>query len=51
MCLFFYVRKKKFCATKFLLKKRFAQNFRRDAQVELRLLVDGGFSSAHNALH
>jgi hypothetical protein len=32
-------------------KKSFAQNFRRDAQVEMRLLVDDGFSSAHNALH
>jgi hypothetical protein len=50
MCLFF-VNRKKFCARKFFLEKSFAQNFRRDAQVEMRLLVDDGFSSAHNALH
>jgi hypothetical protein len=34
-----------------LAEKSFAQNFRGDAQVEMRLLVDDGFSSAHNALH
>jgi hypothetical protein len=50
MCLFFFNRKK-FCATEFFGGKSFAQNFRRDAQVEMRLLVDDGFSSAHNALH
>jgi len=32
-------------------KKSFAQTFRGDAQVEIRLRVDDGFSSAHNALH
>jgi hypothetical protein len=50
MCLFF-VSVKKFCATTFCREKSFAQNFRRDAQVEIGLLVDDGFSSAHNALH
>jgi hypothetical protein len=34
-----------------LLQKSFAQNFRGDAQVEMGLLVDDGFSSAHNAFH
>jgi hypothetical protein len=51
MCLFFCVSRKKFCATEFFGEKSFAQNFRRDAQVEMGLLVDDGFSSAHNALH
>jgi hypothetical protein len=50
MCLFFFVSVKKFCARKFFGEKSFAQNFRSDAQVELGLLVDDGFSSAHNAL-
>jgi hypothetical protein len=34
-----------------LAERSFAQIFRGNAQVEIRLLVDDGFSSAHNALH
>jgi hypothetical protein len=51
MCLFFSVRRKKFCARKFFAEKSFAQNFRSDAQVVMRLPVDDGFTSAHNAFH
>jgi hypothetical protein len=51
MCLFFCFSRKKFCATKLFATKSFAQTFRRDAQVEIGLMVDDGFSSAHNALH
>jgi hypothetical protein len=51
MCLFFLRQKKKFCARKFFAEKSFAQNFRRDAQVVMRLPVDDGFTSAHNAFH
>jgi hypothetical protein len=35
----------------YLLQKSFAQTFRRDAQVQIGLMVDDGCSSAHNALH
>jgi hypothetical protein len=49
--LFFVCVEKRFCATEFFGEKSFAQNFRRDAQVEMGLLVDDGFSSAHNAFH
>jgi hypothetical protein len=45
------VSRKRFCATEFFGEKSFAQNFRRDAQVEMGLLVDDGFTSAHNAFH
>jgi hypothetical protein len=51
MCLFFWRQRKKFCARKFFAEKSFAQNFRRDAQVAMRLPVDDGFTSAHNAFH
>jgi hypothetical protein len=51
MCLFFLSIEKKFCATEFFGGKSFAQNFRRDAQVEMGLLVDDGLSSAHNAFN
>jgi hypothetical protein len=51
MCLFFLCQGKSFVQENSLASKSFAQNFRRDAQVEMRLLVDDGFSSAHNALH
>ena len=51
MCLFFLSEEKTFCATKLFSGKSFAQNFRSDAQVEMRLLIDDGFSSAHNAFH
>jgi hypothetical protein len=50
MCLFFF-RRKKFCATELFGGKSFAQNFLGDAQVEMRLLIDDGFTSAHNAFH
>jgi len=51
MCLFFLFLSKKVLCNNIFSGKSFAQNFRRDAQVEMRLLVDDGFSSAHNALH
>jgi hypothetical protein len=51
MRLFFCAGRKKFCATKLFAEKSFAQNFRRDAQVKMGLLVDDGCSSAHNAFH
>jgi hypothetical protein len=47
----FFASRKKFCATEFFGEESFAQIFRRDAQVEIGLLVDDGFSSAHNAFH
>jgi hypothetical protein len=47
----FFASRKKFCATQFFGGKSFAQNFRRDAQVEMGLLVDDGLSSADNAFH
>jgi hypothetical protein len=47
----FFVVVEKTCATEFFGGKSFAQNFRRDAQVGTGLLVDDGWSSAHNAVH
>jgi hypothetical protein len=51
MCLFFLHHEQRFVQQNSLTRKSFAQTFRRDAQVEMRLLIDDGFSSAHNALH
>jgi len=51
MCLFFLSVKNSFVQENSLARKSFAQNFRRDAQVEMGLLVDDGLSSAHNAFH
>jgi hypothetical protein len=47
----FFVRRKFFVQENSLTEKSFAQTFRGDAQVEIGLLVDDGFSSAHNAVH
>jgi hypothetical protein len=51
MCLFFLRTEKSFVQENYLLQKSFAQTFRGYAQVQIALLVDDGFSSAHNALH
>jgi hypothetical protein len=51
MCLFFLLLEKSFAQQDSLIEKSFAQNFRSDAQVQIGLMVDDGFSSAHNALH
>jgi hypothetical protein len=48
---FFLSVEKTFAQQNTLLKKSFAQTFRRYAQVEIGLLVDDSFGSAHNAFH